>query len=63
MLNFELIIENSDANLPSDYQIKLAWSGRFYRVFSSRGWEASFHDLCDARLFINALEIRDQNEK
>jgi hypothetical protein len=56
MLNYEIPIGSYAESLPSDYKIRLAWYGMYYVVSSNRGWEGSFRDLCDARLFIDALE-------
>jgi len=63
MLSFEILIENSESKPKylSDYQIRLAWGSRQYKVYSSRGWEGSFRDLCDARLFIDALEALEDD--
>lgn len=60
MLNFELLTESYASNSPTDYRIKQAWSGLYYKVYSDRGWEGSFRDLCDAALFIKALENLEQ---
>jgi hypothetical protein len=62
MLNFEPPTGNYASSSPSDYQIKQAWSGTYYKVYSSRGWEGSFRDLCDAALFIKALENLEESE-